>query len=74
MSYRDFLFAEGKLVFAFFHERAGHGPFEDRRYYFDGGKLFRFQLGQAVKNEAPDTAEILREAAALQARFLALFR
>jgi hypothetical protein len=74
VSYRDFLFAEGKLVFAFLHERAGDGPFEDRRYYFDGGKLFRFQLGQAVKNEAPDAAEILRQAAALQARFLALFR
>jgi hypothetical protein len=74
LSYRDFLFADGRLVFAFLHQRAGDGPFEDRRYYFDGGKLFRFQLGQAVQSEAPDTAEILREAAALQARFLALFR
>jgi hypothetical protein len=73
-SYRDFLFAEGKLVFAFLHERAGDGPFEDKRYYFDGGKLFRFQLGQDIKSEAPDAAAVLREAAALQARFLALFR
>jgi hypothetical protein len=73
-SYRDFLFDKGKLVFVYVKERAGDGPFEERRYYFDEGKLFRFQLGSAVKADAPDAPVLLREAAALQIRFLALFR
>jgi hypothetical protein len=73
-SYRDFLFAEDKLVFVFIKEKAGDGPFEERRYYFADGKLFRFQLGQQVKAEMPDAADLLREAATLQARFLALYR
>lgn len=73
-SYRDFLYDKGKLVFVFVKERAGDGPFEERRYYFADGKLFRFQLGQQVKTEAPGAAEMLREAASLQAKFLALYR
>ncbi|MDD8026853.1 MAG: hypothetical protein PHI34_10080 [Acidobacteriota bacterium] len=72
--YRDFLFDDGRLVFVYIKERSGDGPFEERRYYFDKGKLFRFQLGTEVKAEVPDAAAILREAESLQARFLALFR
>lgn len=72
-SYRDYLFKDGRLVFAYVKEKAGDGPFEERRYYYDGGKLFRVQIGQDVRAQAPD-ADIVREAAALQARFLALYR
>ena len=72
-SYRDYLFRDGRLVFAYIKEKSGDGPFEERRYYYDGGKLFRVQIGKDVKEQAPD-AEVVREAAALQARFLALYR
>jgi hypothetical protein len=74
VSYRDFLYDKGKLVFAFVKEKSGDGTFEERRYYFDHGNLFRFQLDKDVKAKAPDAAAILREAESLQARFLALFR
>lgn len=72
-SYRDYLFRDGRLVFAYLKEKSGDGPFEERRYYYDGGKLFRVQIDKDVKAQAPD-AEIVAEAAALQARFLALYR
>jgi hypothetical protein len=73
-SYRDYLYDKGQLVFAFIKEKSGDGPFEERRYYFADGKIFRYQLGPQVKAEMPDAADVLREAALLQARFLALYR
>jgi hypothetical protein len=72
--FKDFLFDEGKLVFAYVQTRMGEGPMEERRYYFDGGRLIRFMLGQKISAEAPDGRDILSEAARQQALFLTLYQ
>jgi hypothetical protein len=72
-SSREFLFADGRLVFAFFRNREGDGPLEEARYYFRDEKLFRHQIGAMVAVGLPDASFILKEAAEIRKQFLATF-
>jgi hypothetical protein len=72
--HREFLFDQGRLIFAFVKTPGENGPAEERRYYFKDGLLIRHMLGQRSADTKPDTAALFAEIKSLQALFLSTFK
>lgn len=71
--YREFLFAKGRLVFAWVKDPDEAGTAAEYRYYFRDGALIRYMEGPQIKEKRPETAGLETEVRRLQEQFLATF-
>ncbi|MCX6565046.1 MAG: hypothetical protein NTW38_01245 [Candidatus Aminicenantes bacterium] len=71
--HREYLFDQGKLVFAFIKNPSETGTTEEFRYYFSDGALIRYMEGQRIVESNPGTAALEAEVKTLQTQFLSTF-